>query len=942
VDRAVVDRLSHRPPAVPTATYRLQFTPEFGFTDATAIVPYLSDLGVGHMYASPYLKARPGSMHGYDVVDPNAFNPEVGTAAEHAAMVAAAQARGMGQILDFVPNHLGVGPENPWWMDVLEWGERSPYAHFFDIDWKPLRPELLGKVLVPTLGDQYGRVLEAGDIVLRFDRERGALEVGYFDNRFPLAIKSYGEILQRAIRRGAGGLEALAIEFAAIDDPVEPPATGADMQAAVSRANDAKARFAEAARDDAVTAAVDAAVGEFAVISGEPRSADALEILLQDQYYRLAYWRVAVDDINYRRFFDINDLAGLRVEDASVLGQTHRLAFELVAQGTLQGLRIDHVDGLYNPGGYCNLLKERADALGQPIYIVVEKILAPFERLRASWLISGTTGYEFANLVNGLFVDPSAEFAFDRIYARAIGRDSDYEAIAYEAKKRIMSVNLASELTVLATDLTRIAASDRRSSDFTYNGLREALMDVIAAFPVYRTYVVGQEIEDEDLDFIEAAIAVAQMRSSLSDDSLFTFIADVLTARAARPETSYDRNAVLRFAMRFQQYTSPVMAKSIEDTVFYRYVRLISLNEVGGDPTRFGTSVGEFHAANAERAATRPHTMLATSTHDHKRGEDVRTRIDVLSEIPGGWSRALRRWSRINRAKRDIVRSNPVPEPNDEYFLYQTLIGTWPTQWLEPDSVDADAYAAYVERIIAYMLKAQREAKQRTSWSRPDTEYEDGTERFVRAILERGDDARFPSELATFVAEIAPAAMISSLAQVVLKCTSPGLPDIYQGGELWDHSLVDPDNRRAVDYALRAAMLADIRRDPATARASWPDGRVKLFVTWKLLSLRAERRATFLDGAYTPLEVTGSAADRVIAFARDTIIVVVPRLVRGLVRADDGMPRVRLGDQTVTLPPAAAANYRDIFTDATIKSEDGKLTVSAVLGDFPVSVLVPE
>jgi (1->4)-alpha-D-glucan 1-alpha-D-glucosylmutase len=934
----LVDRLSPRPPTVPTATYRLQFSPEFGFRDATAIVAYLADLGVGHMYASPYLKARPGSMHGYDVVDPNALNPEIGTAAEHAAMVAAAQARGMGQILDFVPNHMGVGSDNPWWMDVLEWGERSAYAHFFDIDWHPLKPELVGKVLVPTLGDHYGRVLESGDITLRFDAERGIFRIAYFENQYPLAIRSYAEILQRAADRGAPILAELATEFAACTgDGVAPT----EMLETFARTTAAKARLASAASATNVADAIAGALASFTVVPGQPSSAYQLDLLLQDQYYRLAYWRVAVDEVNYRRFFDINDLAGLRVEDATVLGQTHKLAFELVASGALQGLRIDHVDGLYNPGGYCNLLRERADALGQPLYVVVEKILAPFERLRTSWLIAGTTGYEFANLVNGLFVDSNAEASFDRIYARSIGREPDYDQLAYEAKRRIMSLDLASELTVLATNLSRIASSDRRSSDFTFNGLREALMDVVAAFPVYRTYVVSEEIEDEDREFIEAAVAVAQLRSALVDESLFTFIADVLTVRAARPDTSYDRNAVLRFAMRFAQYTSPVMAKSIEDTLFYRYVRLISLNEVGGDPTRFGTSVAQFHAANAERATTRPHTMLATSTHDHKRGEDMRTRVDALTEIPGGWSRALRRWSRVNRSKRETVRGFPVPDANDEYFLYQTMVGTWPTPWTDVAAVaDAD-YAAYLERIVTYMQKAQREAKLRTSWSNPDLPYEEGTASFVRAIMDRGDDNRFPVELATFVGDIAPTAMISSIAQVVFKCMAPGVPDIYQGDELWDHSLVDPDNRRAVDYALRATMLAEMQHDPDAARASWTDGRVKLFVTWKLLRLRADRRTTFLDGPYAALEVSGPLCDHVVAFAREDVLVVAPRLVRKLVRVGERGPQVAFGDERLVLPSGSPARYRDVFTGASLTVENGALPIARVLESFPVSVLVP-
>ena len=939
---AVVDRVSQRPPTVPTATYRLQFTPDFCFRDATAIVPYLHDLGVGHMYASPYLKARPGSMHGYDVVDPNSLNPEIGTPAEHAAMVAAAQAKGMGQILDFVPNHMGVGSDNPWWIDVLEWGERSPYAEYFDIDWRPLKPELQGKVLVPTLGDHYGRVLEAGEVKLTFDCEKGTFSVEYFENRYPLAVKSYADVLRAAVKHGATQLEALAADFAEFAQPAARPATAQGMQTTFKRAAESKAKLVEAARDSSIAEAIACAIDDFTVLPGVPRSADPLDGLLQDQYYRLAYWRVAVDEINYRRFFDINDLAGLRVEDAAVLGQTHRLAFELIAAGTLQGLRIDHIDGLYNPGGYCNLLKERADALGQPLYIVVEKILAPFERLRAGWLIAGTTGYEFANLVNGLFVDSNAEAGFDRIYARAIGREPDYDAIAYEAKRRIMSVNLASELTVLATSLSRIAASDRRSSDFTFNGLRDALIEVIAAFPVYRTYVVSEEIEADDWEFIEAAIAVAQLRSTLYDESIFTFINDVLMLRAAEPDTGYDRNELLRFVMRFQQYTSPVMAKSIEDTVFYRYARLISLNEVGGDPTRFGTSVGEFHAANAERAATRPHTMLATSTHDHKRGEDVRTRIDVLTEIPGEWSRALRRWSRFNRTKRGMLRGYPVPDPNDEYFLYQTIVGTWPTAWSDPADIPAAEYAAYLDRIVAYMHKAQREAKLRTSWSNPDIAYEEATEVFIRAIFERGNEARFPGEIGAFVAEIAPAAMIASLAQLVFKCTAPGLPDIYQGCELWDHSLVDPDNRRPVDYPLRAAMLAAAKADPAAARASWLDGRVKLFVTWKLLSLRVERRATFLDGPYTPLNIDGALSDHVVAFARTDVIVIAPRLVRNIVRPAETSPRLEFGEETVELPFGAPTRFRDIFTDATLDVHDGRVSVGAALGAFPVSVLIPE
>lgn len=924
--------------SVPISTYRLQFTPTFGFNDARDILPYLETLGVGAMYASPYLRARSGSTHGYDIIDHNSLNPEVGTVAEHAAMIADSQARGIGHILDFVPNHMGIGPTNPWWRDVLEWGELSPYASFFDIDWRPLKPELRGKVLVPVLGDHYGRVLEQGEITLAFDAQRGEFTVRYFESAFPLATKSYAHILARAATQ-APVLGELAEMF---DATKARPSNEGRRIAMQQRASGLKAQLARGAQDDAIAHAISAALQTYLVDPNDPASADSIDELLDDQYYRLSFWRVAVDEINYRRFFDINDLAGLRVEDANVLAQTHRLVFEMIASGQLQGLRIDHIDGLANPGGYANLLQERAAALGQPLYIIAEKILAPFERLRADWSIAGTTGYEFTNLVNGLFIDPAAERAFDRIYERFTGNDFDYDWIAYQAKKRIMAVDLASELTVLATELARIAATDRRSSDFTYNGLRDALTEIVAAFLVYRTYVVSEDIDPEDREFIDAAVGLASVRSAIIDRSVFDFIADILTLRASTEDRNYDRNTVLRFAMRFQQYTGPVMAKSIEDTAFYRYVRLISLNEVGGEPTRFGTSVEEFHAANAERAATRPHTMLATSTHDTKRGEDTRIRIDALTEMPSAWGRAIRRWTRLNRTKRSDVRGYPAPAPTDEYLLYQSIVGTWPAKWRDPEAIPDEAYETYVKRICAYALKAQREAKVRTSWANPDADYEAATQRFIRAILERADEARFPVEIATLVADIAPGAMIESLSQVVLKCTVPGLPDIHQGTELWDHSLVDPDNRQPVDYKTRASILKSTIELPAAARASWKDGTVKLFVTSRLLRLRAKHRDIFLNGAYEALEVRGPLSQHVVAFAREGIVVVVPRLVRSVL-TEARIPAVAFGDEVVVLSSSSPKRYRNVFTDTFVDvGMEHTIRVADVLRDFPVAVLEPD
>ncbi len=936
------------PDVTPLSTYRLQFTPQFRFEDASAIVPYLAKLGIGAMYASPYLKARPGSQHGYDVVDPNSLNPEIGTTEEHAALCDALRAAGLGHILDFVPNHMGVGgPENPWWQDVLEWGEASPYAHYFDVNWRPLRAEMRGKVLVPFLGDYYGGVLERGELVPSFDIESGSFYIAYFDRRFPIATSSYGEFLARAVehREGAAwALRALAAEF-----------DGASHE----RAAELKDELASVAREPAIRKAIDTALAAYRVSPEDPGAVDRLDELLQGQHYRLAYWRVSADEINYRRFFDINDLAGVRVEDAEVLGQTHRFVFELIASGRVQGLRIDHVDGLFNPGGYCTLLQDRAAALGHPQYLVVEKILARFEALRNDWEIAGTTGYDFMNQVNALFVDARAELAFDRIYRRFAGIGVNFDQFAYRAKRDIMRSTLASELEVLATMLDRIAETDRRSNDYTYNVLKDALVETIASFPVYRTYVTSEKIESEDRKYIAWATNAAHKRSELGDERVFEFLERVLTVALPEQSANYDRREVLHFAMKFQQYTSPVMAKAVEDTAFYRYVRLVSLNEVGGDPRRFGASPSAFHRANAERAEHHPHALLATATHDHKRGEDVRTRIDALSEMPGLWDRSIRRWNRINELRKSTIESGPAPTENDEYMLYQVLVGTWPASWLEADpaTIAEDARDAYIDRIETYLRKALREAKFRTSWTNPNVPYEDATLAFARDLLTLGKGDIFFAEMQALARECAALGAISSLAQTTLKLTVPGVPDIYQGCEFWDLSLVDPDNRRAVDYALRSQTIDDmadrLQRGESAALAaelleSWRDGRVKAYVTWRLLHLRRERPETFLDGSYEPLETTGTRAEHVLAFRRNDIVVVTPRLVRRASERNGAALRVKFEDERVLLGVPGASgvpHYIDRFTGAGIEvqTDDGVayLDVSRTLEAFPVAVLVP-
>jgi len=925
-------------PATPLSTYRLQFTPHFGFEAARAIVPYLVELGVGYLYASPYLKARPGSEHGYDVVDPNALNPEIGTPAEHAALIDASQAAGLGHLLDFVPNHMAIGVQNAWWQDVLEWGEASPYAEFFDINWRPLRSEMHGKLLVPSLGDYYGRVLERGELAPAFDAESGTFAVAYFDGRFPLATSSCADILALAAEKRGGHawpLRALAGEFA---------------DASRERALELKRELAGVAADPGNRAAIEAALDTYRV-GTTPSAIDRLDSVLAQQHYRLAYWRVSADEINYRRFFDINDLAGLRIEDAHVLGQTHRLIFELIASGRIQGLRIDHVDGLYNPGGYCQFLQDRAAALGHPQYLVVEKILARFEYLSRDWHIAGTTGYDFMNLVNGLFADSRAELAFDRIYRRFAGISGTFDAFAYRAKKDIIRTALASELEVLTTMLDAIADNDRRSNDYTYNVLRDALGEVVASFPVYRTYVTSEDVDQSDRTYIALAIDAARKRSELGDEHVFAFLEDVLTMRLPEESPNYDGRSVLRFTMKFQQYTSPVMAKAVEDTSFYRYVRLVSLNEVGGDPRRFGTSVAAFHQANLERAATFPHAMLATATHDHKRGEDTRTRIDALSEMPGVWERTIRRWSKLNATCKHEVDGNPAPTDNDEYFLYQILIGTWPFEWLTEDAtIEPAALEAYVQRIEAYQRKAMREAKFRTSWTNPNIAYEEAGLGFTRALLTSPQSAPFVRELRALANQCARVGAVSSIAQTVLKLMSPGVPDVYQGCEFWDLSLVDPDNRRPVDYASRRQALAEMRAHCERGEhgawaeqllAAWPDGRLKAYIIWRLMHLRRERSVTFLGAAYTPLEISGARADHLVGFARDGIVVVVPRLVRRLLL--NGELKLAFGDETIRLPMHDAALFTDRFTGATVasrKDEDGQyLNVSELLNVFPVAVL---
>ena len=946
-------------PIVPRATYRLQFHKDFGFEDARRIVPYLAALGVSHVYASPLTRARPGSTHGYDVIDFNHLNPELGDDAAFEALVAELHAHEMGLLLDFVPNHMGVGSDNPWWLDVLEWGPVSPYATFFDIDWEASARGVRGKITLPVLGDQYGKVLEAGDLRLQFDGAEGAFFVAYYDERFPIGVRRYPQLLHSTaglLDREGAALFELAEKFAALS------AEEASPDQWLVRRQEAfvlKAALAEAVSDPGVGDALDAAVAALNGTPGLPETFEPLHALLEDQAYRLAYWRVASSEINYRRFFDINQLAGLRMERGEVFEATHRLLLRLIAEGKVQGVRLDHIDGMYDPRGYCQRLLSRvADVLGEghagerpevdprngrPIYLLVEKILARHESLREDLPVAGTTGYEFINLVNGLFVDPAAERALTATYLRFIDREPDFAQLVLAAKQQILRYSLNSELHVLGHEFHRLAQQSWATRDFTLTGLREALADIITRFPVYRTYITDDSVKPEDRRDLDWAVSWARKETALVDHTVFDFLHAALSTDLVGTR-GYARSDVIATAMHFQQLTGPVMAKSLEDTAFYRYHRLVSLNEVGGEPDNFGVSPSAFHTLVQQTLRYHPGTMLASATHDHKRGEDVRARIDVLSELPLDWRAQVGRWARLNRSKRREVGDLPVPGRNDEYLLYQTLLGAWP---FEVDGPDHPGLAELTERIVAYMMKASREAKVRTSWTAPDLDYEAGVERFVRRILDPREGRAFIADLLGFEPRIAVTGAVNGLAQVLLKLTVPGVPDNYQGCELWDLSLVDPDNRRPVDYELRRAYLEQ-DADPAALLASWRDGRIKQHVIARALALRRRAPELFERGDYTALGAAGRHAERVVAFARRTaeaaVLVVAPRLVAPLLRdADRPLPPAAAWvDTSIELPEGwPEGSLVDELTGAQRPPQSGRLALSEALAELPVALLTP-
>ena len=938
-------------PRIPISTYRLQFNRQFTFAQAREIVPYLDALGISDCYASPYFQARAESLHGYDITDHNKLNAAIGSREDYDAWIADLHAHGMGQIVDFVPNHMGIGePLNLWWMDVLENGPSSLYAPYFDIQWKPLKSDLQDKVLLPILGDQYGRVLERGELQVRFDA--GAFFLRYYDHEFPIAPGTYRHILELALEILAPFKdEDFYAEFQSIITALEylPRRTETDPERIAERTREKeiiKRRLERRCQDaPQVQAAVAQAVTQINGTPGDPRSFDALDLLLNDQSYRLAFWRVAAEEINYRRFFDVNDLAAIRMELPEVFDATHRLLLELIGAGAVTGVRVDHPDGLYLPKEYFEKLQRRcAAALGIPlpedgraIYLLVEKILSGNETLRKDWPVHGTTGYEFGKLVAELLVDASSEQAITKTFQRFIGHSMHFGHLVYAKKLLVMRLSLANDVNVLGDMLDRLSEKNRWFRDFTLEALARAVRETIACFPVYRTYITpGQPVSEEDSAVIERAVIAAKRRNPALEESVFNFLRDILLFRFPENLNDEAREAHAHFVLKFQQSTGPIMAKGLEDTAFYIYNRLAASNEVGGEPQHFGFSVDEFHRCNLERQRDWPATLLATSTHDTKRSEDVRARMVAISELPQLWRSTLQRWRVINRRWKRVLNDAVAPDANEEYLFYQTLLGTWPIAAAgEPEKTVSPEY---IGRIQAYMAKALKEAKMNTSWIQPNEQWDAAMNEFVASVLDPSSKNKFLPSFLPMAEEIARLGAINSLAQVALKLTVPGVPDIYQGNEIWDFSLVDPDNRRPVDYTHRGKLLDSLTGTTTEELLQdWPDGRIKLFLTQRLLHFRRDHAALFKQGKYLPLSASGAFAECCVAFVREHedewIAVVVPRLSSRV-----GFPPIgdRWKDTVVDLPQSLRREgARELFTGSELGTGDAGIRVSEAMASLP-------
>jgi (1->4)-alpha-D-glucan 1-alpha-D-glucosylmutase len=987
--RECVERVLHTDARVPVSTYRVQMHKGFTLGDAQAILGYLHQLGIGDFYSSPIFEARPNSMHGYDVTRHDRLNPEVGGMEGFARFSDELRRLGMGLLLDIVPNHMGVGNDSIWWQDVLENGRASQYSEYFDIDWKPLKAAMRNKLLLPILGDQYGAELEARHIQISI--EDGRPLVHYYDHTMPVAPRTL-PILFDQLSGGDALPETLRGLLTQLRDI--PPHETSDETLQEKRREllaELLPKLREELRSPEMAPIIEHALAAINGVEGAPHSFDRLHLLLDAQPYRLASWRTSAEEINYRRFFDVNDLVGLRMENPEVFAQTHCLIRSLIAARKVTGLRIDHCDGMFNPRQYLirlQLLYLASQCAGGapqqetaangiersvldpvrgydwsqsqgPLYTVVEKILEPREYLPPEWPVRGTSGYDFVYLANGIFIQKANEKRFDNLYTQVLGHPADPDEIIYRSKLQVMQTALASEVYVLTNLLSRIAASNRRARDFTDNILETVIRETIASFPVYRTYIDDRgEYGDRDVAFLRSAIARAKRLNPDINASAFDFLRETLLLKssspAARQKPDHD---MLYFALKFQQLTGPVMAKGVEDTAFYVYTRFVSSNEVGGSAKSFGISIDALHQSNQERLKYSPDSMLTTSTHDTKRSEDVRNRLNVLSELPQPWAAAVRRWQRMNaKFKRTLEDGRKAPDNNEEYLLYQTIVGAWP--WQMESGLDREAY---VERIKQYASKALSEAKVNLSWINPDPEYTEAVHAFISAIMmpgNRGKESPFVASLNGLMPQLRLFGAVNSLAQLVLKIASPGVPDFYQGSELWDLSLVDPDNRRLVDYDLRTGALDGLRalaeREGAKAVCAevlghLGEGRVKLWTMHRALELRRQEHGLFRRGKYLPLEVEGERQEHVIGFLRrdpmsgKNVVAVLPRFACTLMRGKVQLPLGEAwGSDQLRIPVAAGTRYRNVFTGETVTVTEEGVALSTVFGSYPVALLASD
>jgi len=924
---------------IPIATYRIQFGPRFTFGDCRTIVDYLKRLGMTDIYASPVFKARKGSLHGYDVVDPSAINPELGGEEGWRELLGLLAERNMGWIQDIVPNHMAYDYANDMLMDVMEWGKKSPFLEFFDISWDHVYENLNGKLLAPFLGNYYGKCLERGDI--RLEYHEGEITVNYYDLKFPLRMESYAAVLgERSETRSPR--PSTPDNLARCLDSLQRLVRSRD-RTDPERTLQERARMKKQMRDLfsgdlSVCKHLQKRLDTFNGNTENPASFDLLDRLLSQQHFRLSFWKVATEEVNYRRFFNVNELICLRTEQKEVFDYIHSLLFRMTEEDGFSGLRIDHIDGLYDPAAYLKRLRKKTGDL----FIVAEKILA-FDEDLPDWPVQGTTGYEALNRINGIFCKRENRKKFDRIYSRFTAQKTSLPEMVRDKKRMIIGKHMAGDVDNLAHAVKKIAGHYRSGRDFTLYGLRRAIVEILAQFPVYRTYRNSQMFSAQDKRIINRAVDDAGKKIPEFHFEL-QFIRHLLFQSPDDDLSEEDKAGWMDFGLRFQQFTGPLMAKGFEDTALYVYNRFLSLNEVGGDPGRFGLELEDFHQFSKQRSLQWPHAMTATATHDTKRGEDVRARLNVLSEIPDEWAMAVGSWRRMNRGKKKRVGRTLVPDRNDEYFLYQSMVGAFP--------FDRTEISSFKERMKTYAVKAVREAKIHTEWIKPDTAYEQALQEFVDVILTPSRKNVFLEEFLGFQQKIAYSGVYNSLSQTLLKLTVPGVPDFYQGTELWDLNLVDPDNRRPVDFAKRSSLLDDLiersRRDILDLIKELlltpQNGRIKLFLIYRALRLRQRRTEVFKKGAYIPLETAGKWKNNILSFVRDfegdRSLSIVPRFLTSLIEEQEAPLGKKIwGDTSIRLPDEYSDNWTDAITGHTLHGCRTVLPLSEVFLHFPVALL---